>query len=130
MSRRCGSTSSQCAINLPATLCHGLRESGIAALDSVARAFVAFDADPYFCFADEPAQLLEHDSGGSTVALEHFDPLEPVDHRTGFVHPATVAMRSARECAAFVSACERARHRRGTRRMGTQTEDRFVEHTH
>jgi hypothetical protein len=68
------------------TLCDGLRERGIAAVDGGGRARVAFYARPRLGVADEPAQLLEQHLGGSVVPLELLDPLEPVDDGAGLVH--------------------------------------------
>ena len=84
------------------TLSHGLNERGVATLDGFACTLVAVDAGPCLGVADEPAQLLEHYSGGSAVTLEHFDPLEPVDHCAGLVHATTVARQNGRDRAAFV----------------------------
>src|SRR5207248_4053428 len=62
------------------TLCDRLREGRVAPFDCGRRPLVALEPGPCLRVTDEPAQLLEQDSGGCTVPIERVDPLEPIDH--------------------------------------------------
>jgi hypothetical protein len=67
-------------------LWHGLRKRRVAPGDGVGRARVSFQPRPLFGVVEKPAQLREHGGGGSSVALEDLDSVEPGDDCAGFVH--------------------------------------------
>jgi hypothetical protein len=87
-------------VRLPrrATLGHGCREGVITSCQCYSGTLVSLYSNPRLGRLDETAQLFEQGAGGSTVALERFDPVEPGQYCASLVHVTKLARGSARVC--------------------------------